>query len=621
MVAPYGADLDSPSRAWLLALARPRAARARPRRRAALQPLRPRRACSVAASASASGPAFASPHRRERRAWLLIGAGVAAWTFGEIYYTAVLWTADEIPIPSPADVGYLLFPPFMLVGVLALLRSRTRDVPGTLWADGITAALAVSAASAALVFETVLDSASGQALEVAVSLAYPLTDLVLLGVIVGALAGTGWQLDRTWVLLVRRRRHLLARRLALPRRQRERHLRAPAPGSTIGWWLGLLLIGAAAWQPVRPALGAARSTSGCGGSSLPLAFGVGRPRPARLRLPRGPQRRSPSALAAASLLAVMARTMLTFRDNVGDAARLARGGARPTRSPASATGARSRARSSASCRARPTERPARARALRPRRLQALQRHLRPPGRATRCWSGSAASLAALPATAAAPPSAWAATSSARCFSPGADAAEPLIVGAAAALSEHGEGFEIGCSYGAIELPRRGARRRRGAADRRPAHVRAEERRPHVGQPPEQGRAAARAGRAQPRAAQPPRRRRRPRRGDRPRLELSHDEVEQVRHAAELHDVGKVADPGRDPHQAGPARRRRVGVHPPPHDHRRADHRRRAGAHARRRARPLQPRALGRRRLPRRAAGRRTSRSAPGSSPSPTRSTR
>jgi two-component system cell cycle response regulator len=141
----------------------------------------------------------ASPNRRERHAWLLIGFGVAAWTYGETYYTAALWTADEIPIPSPADVGYLLFPPFVLGGILALLRSRTRDVPGTLWADGITAALAVSAASAAIVFETVLDSVSGQTLEVAVG---PLMDLVLLGVIVGALAGTGWQLDRTWVLLL-----------------------------------------------------------------------------------------------------------------------------------------------------------------------------------------------------------------------------------------------------------------------------------------------------------------------------------------------------------------------------------------------------------------------------------
>src|SRR4051812_13240919 len=48
---------------------------------------------------------------RERLAWLLIGAGVLAWSLGEVYYTAVLWTADEIPIPSPADIGYLLLPP------------------------------------------------------------------------------------------------------------------------------------------------------------------------------------------------------------------------------------------------------------------------------------------------------------------------------------------------------------------------------------------------------------------------------------------------------------------------------------------------------------------------------
>ena len=46
--------------------------------------------------------------RRERAAWLLIGGGVTAWTFGELYYTAVLWTESDPPIPSPADIGYLL---------------------------------------------------------------------------------------------------------------------------------------------------------------------------------------------------------------------------------------------------------------------------------------------------------------------------------------------------------------------------------------------------------------------------------------------------------------------------------------------------------------------------------
>ena len=214
--------------------------------------------------------AVAAPRRRERRAWLLIGAGVAAWTFGEIYYTAVLWTAEEIPIPSPADAGYLLFPPLMLAGVLALLRSRARDVPGTLWADGVTAALAVSAASAALVFETVQESASGQALEVAVNLAYPLADLVLLGVIVGALAGTGWRLDRTWVLLFAGvATFWLADSLYLVGNANGTYV----PGSWFdaGWWLGLVLIGCAAWQPVRPARAGRRPTSGCAGSSCRCA--------------------------------------------------------------------------------------------------------------------------------------------------------------------------------------------------------------------------------------------------------------------------------------------------------------------------------------------------------------
>ena len=36
--------------------------------------------------------------------------------------------------------------------------------------------------------------------------------------------------------------------------------------------------------------------------------------------------------------------------------------------------------------------------------------------------------------------------------PGSRSATPLVAGAAAALSEHGDGFAIGCSYGAIHLP-------------------------------------------------------------------------------------------------------------------------------------------------------------------------
>ena len=112
------------------------------------------------------------------------------------------------------------------------------------------------------------------------------------------------------------------------------------------------------------------------------------------------------------------------------------------------------------------------------------------------------------------------------FEPATRSRDPIVVGAAAALSEHGEGFYDRLLLRRDRAAARGARRRRGAADRRPAHVRAEARGPHVGGAPEQGRAAARADRARPGARHAPRRASpsSPRRPPR-RLGLATDEVE------------------------------------------------------------------------------------------------
>jgi diguanylate cyclase (GGDEF)-like protein len=478
----------------------------------------------------------ASPNRRERRAWLLIAVGVAAWTFGEIYYTAVLWTADEIPIPSPADIGYLLFPPFMLLGILALLRSRTRDVPGTLWADGITAALAVSAASAAIVFDTVLDSASGQALEVAVGLAYPLTDLIMLGVIVGALAGTGWQLDRTWVLLFAGvAAFWLADSLYLVGNANGTY--TPPAWFDIGWWLGLVLIGAAAWQPARPAL-AAGADDRVRRIVLPLTFGSAGL--ALLVYGCVAQLNAVAVgLAAASLIAVMARTMLTFRDNVAML--------RASRHEAQTDALTGLGNRRALARVLERELPCATSAdplvlvlfdldgfkhyndtfghpagdsLLVRLGGSLAAFLRGRGSVFRMGGDEFCAL----------------------LRPGEQLADPLIVGAAAALSERGEGFEIGCSYGAIELPleasdvaealriadqrmyaQKNAGRASASRQSKDVLLRAlAERNPflrsHLGGVADIAEATAL------------------------RLQLSHDQVEQVRHAAELHDVGKVAVP-------------------------------------------------------------------------------
>ena len=77
------------------------------------------------------------------------------------------------------------------------------------------------------------------------------------------------------------------------------------------------------------------------------------------------------------------------------------------------------------------------------------------------------------------------------------------------------------------------------------------------------------------------------------LGLTGDELAELRLAAELHDVGKLAIPDAVLRKPGPADRRGVAVHPPAHADRAAHPRRRAGAPPGRRDRALDPRALGR----------------------------
>ena len=68
--------------------------------------------------------------------------------------------------------------------------------------DGAIAALGTAALGAAFVFDFVADQTSGTSLQVATTLAYPLGDIVLLALIVGVVALTGWRPGRAWSLLL-----------------------------------------------------------------------------------------------------------------------------------------------------------------------------------------------------------------------------------------------------------------------------------------------------------------------------------------------------------------------------------------------------------------------------------
>ena len=252
--------------------------------------------------------------RAERLAWAMLGVGVFAWGLGNLYYTLAFFGLEEAPFPSLADLGYLLFYPFAYVGLVLLLRSRTSGAGKHLaWIDGLIGALAFASVGVAVLLPAVLSATEGPPATVATNLAYPLGDLTLLSLLVGSYAAAGWQSLRAL--------GLLTAGLILFAVGDSAFLYLTAKGGYVHgaildltWPAAALLIAAAAWRPIvevrhtRP--------EGWRAIAVPLAFGLlaivieAYDHFARLHL-------LAIALATAALLAVLARLAITFSDYVG----------------------------------------------------------------------------------------------------------------------------------------------------------------------------------------------------------------------------------------------------------------------------------------------------------------
>lgn len=248
---------------------------------------------------------------RERAAWIVIGLAVLAWALGELYFTAVLWSDASPPVPSPADAGYLSLPPLIILGVLLLTRSRRREVPRMVFVDGLIAGLAVGAMSAAIVFEPVLDSLHGLSISVITNFAYPVLDLIMLGVLIGLLAIGGRHVDR--------RLAVLAVGVLLFWSSDTIYLIRDANGTWVsggpfdpGWWTIAECAAIAAWMDPEKALAGRRLSGARASIRIPVAFAL----VAIAVLVAGSFTviTVPAVvLASTALLAVLVRLVLTFR--------------------------------------------------------------------------------------------------------------------------------------------------------------------------------------------------------------------------------------------------------------------------------------------------------------------
>jgi diguanylate cyclase (GGDEF)-like protein len=132
---------------------------------------------------------------------LVLGASILSWSLGDLTRTIESTGGTSPPSPSLADAFYLGFFPLAYVGIALFIRGEVRRLNTPSWLDSVIAALGAAAVCSALAFHSLLHSAGGGALAVATNLAYPVGDLLLLGLVVGSAAMLAGRSRAPWVLL------------------------------------------------------------------------------------------------------------------------------------------------------------------------------------------------------------------------------------------------------------------------------------------------------------------------------------------------------------------------------------------------------------------------------------
>ncbi|MDT7786137.1 MAG: diguanylate cyclase [Pseudonocardiales bacterium] len=139
----------------------------------------------------------AGPRRREI---VVLAVGVSAYAAGYAVFVLAASQHATMPFPAVADVGLLCFYPAVLTAIGLAVRREAGTVPGAVWLDSLLGALSAAAVLAVLL-DRVIAQASGSPLAVAVALAYPLFDLLLVATVVGIAALHG-RVRRGWFPLL-----------------------------------------------------------------------------------------------------------------------------------------------------------------------------------------------------------------------------------------------------------------------------------------------------------------------------------------------------------------------------------------------------------------------------------
>ncbi len=249
---------------------------------------------------------------RDRLAWAALCCGASSWMAGDLYRMLAFPDGVQRVFPSLADAGYLLLYPFAYVGLWLLIRARASRFQRSLWLDGLIGASGVGAVGASLVVDFVLVHTGGSFSTVATNVAYPLLDVLLLAQVVAAMALTTWRPGRTWLWIAAGLAIFSAADAAYAYTSATGHTYEVAIGPL--WLLAFVLIAVGAWQDESAPLPDVR-IEGVAVLAAPLTFAL----LCTALLAYGQAHRLDdvgASLAVITLVLVMVRTAMTFRENL-----------------------------------------------------------------------------------------------------------------------------------------------------------------------------------------------------------------------------------------------------------------------------------------------------------------
>jgi diguanylate cyclase (GGDEF)-like protein len=139
--------------------------------------------------------------RPGRAVALTLGVGLLMWALGDLVTAIQTHNGVEPATPSLADVFFLAFFPFTYVAVVLYIRGELTRLATPSWLDGAVAGVGSAAVCGAFLFPSVLHLVGGGAAEVITNLAYPVADLLLLSLIVGASTVMSGRRKAPWILM------------------------------------------------------------------------------------------------------------------------------------------------------------------------------------------------------------------------------------------------------------------------------------------------------------------------------------------------------------------------------------------------------------------------------------